>query len=277
MLNILVPTDFSKLSKVAVQYAVRIAGVLDGNITLLHVIDLQQTVKTALRMNTGVRDQLRIIQKKFQQLADEMAPEEPEAPIEIRFKISRGTTFSDTILKESRRLHSGLIVMGTKGASGLKKTLIGSNTASVLASSHIPILVVPEQGTFSPFRNVIYASDLRHLEQELKILIPYVEKFEAIIHILHIVDHGSDVVETEARIERAVSKAGYKNIVTLVTVDHEVDAAIESYISVTRADVVAMFTHKPSFYEKMLDRSVTRKMAFHSKIPLLAFNKVNGD
>ena len=45
MLNILVPTDLSDLSKVAVQYAIKIANKSDGNITLLHVVSMVEPIR----------------------------------------------------------------------------------------------------------------------------------------------------------------------------------------------------------------------------------------
>jgi nucleotide-binding universal stress UspA family protein len=93
------------------------------------------------------------------------------------------------------------------------------------------------------------------------------------VHILHIVERGSDIERAEEEIEKVVKKTGYKNIVTLVTFDPDVDEAIDHYISVSHADLITMFTHEPSFFDKVFDKSVTRKMAFHSKIPLLAFKQ----
>jgi nucleotide-binding universal stress UspA family protein len=272
MVNILVPTDFSDLSKVAVRYAAKIAGKLNGNITLLHVIDLPTTVRATIRMETNIREHLNIIREKFERLNDEVVENSPMKN-RIRYKVSRGNSFNDTILRESRRLRSGLIVMGTKGASGIKKTLIGSNTASVLGASHIPVLAVPEKAEFKSFRNVVYATDLKQLDKELAVLVPYIERFGSTIHILHVRSSGEEVDALEERIERSILTTGYKKFVTLVTVDHEIDAAIESYIRLAKADLVTMFTHQPTFYERLLDRSVTRKMALHSKIPLLAFRQ----
>ena len=272
MLNILVPTDFSDLSKIAVRYAVRIANKLDGNITLLHVIDLKRTVQSTIKLETNSRERIKSINEKLEDLVNDvtsrMGVKKP-----IRCEIAKGNSFSDAVVKEAKKLRSGLIIMGTKGATGLKKALLGSNTVSVLESSKIPVLAVPEQAEFKTFRNVIYATDLKHLQKELSILIPYVQTFGATIHILHIVQDGEDVGELEAKIEKIVQKINYKNIVTLVTVDMDVNAAIDQYISVSKADLVAMFTHEASFYEKVFDKSLTRRMAFHGKIPLLAFKQ----
>ncbi|MEO5603810.1 MAG: universal stress protein, partial [Cyclobacteriaceae bacterium] len=154
--------------------------------------------------------------------------------------------------------------------------VLGSNTASVIEESHIPVLAVPEHAEFKGFRNVVYASDLRHLEKELSILILYVEKFGSTIHLIHILQDGNEVQETELKIERVLQKFSYKNLVTLVLVDSDIGAAIDQYVEVSKADILAMFTHELSFYEKVFDKSITRKMAFHSSIPLLAF-KQDGD
>jgi nucleotide-binding universal stress UspA family protein len=270
MVNILVPTDFSDLSKIAVKYAVKIANGLSGNVTLLHVINLEQKMLATLRMQIKSREVVKGIQQNFKRLIDEVSSE-MEVNKPVKFQIAEGRSFGETIMKESRKLRSGLIVMGTRGASGIRKAVLGSNTASLIGESHIPVLAVPEQADFENFHNLIYATDMKNLEGELAILMPYVERFGSIVHILHIVEDASKISVIEDQINAIIKKAKYKNIVTLVTFDLDIDGAIEQYISVAKADLLTMFTHEPSFFEKIFDRSVTRKMAFQSRIPLLAF------
>jgi nucleotide-binding universal stress UspA family protein len=64
-----------------------------------------------------------------------------------------------------------LIVMGTKGASGLKKILIGSNTVKLISNTRVPVLVIPEVARFNSFlmmgkNRIILATDLDFLENE---------------------------------------------------------------------------------------------------------------
>lgn len=269
MVNILVPTDFSNLSKVALQYAIKIANRLDGNVTVLHVIDLNETVLATIRMNISTKAMMQSAKQEMEKLLKDVAKYRPRK--EIKTKIVRGTSFVESVQKNSKRLRSGLIVMGTRGATGIKKAILGSNTTSVIGLSHVPVLAVPEEAEFKNFRNVIYATDMKHLDKELSILIPYIEKFGSTIHILHILKNARDIEKVEERIEQAVKKTGYKNIVTLVTVDEDIDGAIDQYVTVSKADLLTMFTHELSFFEKLFDRSFTRKMAFHSKIALLTF------
>jgi nucleotide-binding universal stress UspA family protein len=277
MLNILVPTDFSPLSKVAVQYATRIASKLQGNITLLHVITITETTRASRRdqmkaleqdMISAAEDDLHKLIKEIYKTAQMSSP--------VKCDVARGSSFQETLLKEAKRLHTGLIVMGTRGASGLKKTVLGSNTTSIIEASDVPVMAVPAKAEFKGFRDIVYASDLNHLEEELKVLIPYVEKFDSIVHLLHIAQPGCDVDALEEKIEAAEKKLGYKNMVNLVLVDRDIDGAIDQYIQVAKADLLTMFTHQLSFYEKIFDKSRTREMAFHSRVPLLAFKQGKG-
>lgn len=274
MVNILIPTDLSELSKVAVQYAIKIANKLGGTLTLLHVITIVQPTRATMRL------QLKSLEKELMGTAKEdleafandvskqLKTNEP-----IRIKVVKGSSFNDTVKREAKKLRTGLIVMGTRGASGLKKYVLGSNTTSVIGISHVPVLAVPELGEFKSFKNVVYATDLKHVHKELKTLIPYLEKFNSTVHLLHVTRSLKEVSALEKKLDAIVSKEGITNIVCKVIVNKNVDEAIEYYTKEVKADLLTMFTHDVSFYEKLFDRSITRKMAFHSKIPLLAFRQ----
>lgn len=275
MVNILVPTDFSPLSKFAIKYAIKIANKLNGNVTVLHIITITKAIRISMRARMKALDQNLVasaeedLEKLIKTISEQYKTSHP-----IKYQVVRGSYFPSTLLKEAKRLRSGLVVMGTRGASGITKAVLGSNTASVIEVSHVPVLAVPEHAEFKGFRNVVYASDLRNLEKELKILIQYIQKFGSTIHLVHIVPPGEPVDAMEAKIESVLQKFDYKNLVSLVLVDSNIHSAIDQYAEVSKADILAMFTHDISFYEKLFDRSMTRKMAFHSRIPLLAFKQI---
>ena len=277
MVNILVPTDFSQLSKFALKYAIRIANTLEGNVTVLHVITRTKALRISVRekIRSSDHDEKSAEEQDLDRLIRTLS-EQYKTSRPIKYQVVRGAYFATTLMREARKLRSGLVVMGTHGATGLARAVLGSNTTSVIEVSHVPVLAVPEQAEFKGFRNVVYASDLRNAEEELKILIRYVEKFGSTIHLVHIVPPGESIAPAESKIEDVLRKLAYKNIVTLVLVDHNVDSAIDQYVEVSRADVLAMFTHELSFFEKVFDKSMTRKMAFHSRIPLLAFRQAKG-
>jgi nucleotide-binding universal stress UspA family protein len=274
MINILVPTDFSALSKVAVQYAIKIANKLNGRVTLLHVVTINKPTRATMheRIRELEEDLTRFAERDLNKLIKEVC-KTVKTSEPLKFSVVRSGEFIDVVKKEARRLKTGLIVMGTKGASGLKKAVVGSNTTSVIELSNVPVIAVPDRAQFKGFKDIVYASDLKNLEKELKTLRLYADQFGSIIHLLHVVPTGKDVDELEEKIDKVVKKLRCKNIVSLVLVDRDVEGAIDQYIGVCKADLLTMFTHDLSFYEKLFDRSMTRKMAFHSSVPLLAFKK----
>jgi nucleotide-binding universal stress UspA family protein len=274
MVNILVPTDLSDLSKIAVQYAVKIVNKLGGTLTLLHVVSLTQPTRATMRL------QLKSLEKELM----DTAKEDLEAFVEeisgklkpdqqLKFKVVNGGSFSDTVKREAKKLGTGLIVMGTRGAQGLRKYVMGTNTASVIEVSHVPVLAVPELGDFKNFKTVVYATDLKDVERELQILIPYLKEFNSNVHLLHVTPSLKEVTALEKRVSASISQAGITNVVAKVIVNKDIDEAIGYYVTESKADLLAMFTHDVTFYEKLFNKSVTRKMAFHNKIPLLAFRQ----
>jgi nucleotide-binding universal stress UspA family protein len=275
MLNILVPTDFSPLSKVAVEYAIEIGNMLNGKITLLHVITIPNTIRVTMHDKMkGMQDEMmQSVDVDMKNLIREVSYTVTSGNL-IQQSIVRNADFKEAVLEEASRLRSGLVVMGTRGASGVKKALVGSNTSSVInETKDIPVLVVPSICKFHGLKDIVYASDLRHLEVELKILMPYIERFGSTIHLLHITSSGTDVAALEDKIEHTIKTLGYSNVVTVVTIDDNIHDAILQYVGVSKASLLAMFTHNPTFYEKLFDKSVTRAMTFDSSVPLLAFKQ----
>ena len=99
MLNILVPTDFSELSKVAIQYAVKMANKITGSVTLLHVItnvfepihsDLQERIKAA------ERDLVATAEEDFKPILKEAAKYN-KSSYPIAYKIHKGKSFDEAV------------------------------------------------------------------------------------------------------------------------------------------------------------------------------------
>ena len=274
MVNILVPTDFSDLSRVAINYAVKVANKLDGTLTLLHVVTVIQPTRASMRLRLEALEEelLKVAREDMELLMAELAGKlKTSKPIEQR--IVQGSSFNAAVKNEAKKLRSGLIVIGTRGANGLKKVVLGSNTASLIEISHIPVLVVPELAEFTSFRKLVYATDLSSIESELETLLPYIKIFESTVHVFHAASSAKASAAAEAKIKEAIAKVDYDKFKVQVVVDKDVDKAVEAYVKETSSDLLATFTHEHSVYEKLFNRSLTRKLAFQSRLPLLALRQ----
>jgi nucleotide-binding universal stress UspA family protein len=273
MINILVPTDFSDLSKIAINYAVKMATHVDGSVTLLHVME-NVVVPSRSELSNRIKSVVREVEMKA--LADMEAIvknatkiNKPKNP--IVYKIIKGDSFSDTVKSFAKKNKADLIVMGTRGASGVTKIVLGSNTVSVLEGSPVPVLVVPGDAEFKSFKNVAYASDLKHFEREVKGMMSYLKMFDSTLHVFHVAERGKDIENLKEVIKKVLKKVDYRKSTISIEKGKKVDDAIEAFVDSFKADLVIMFTHKQNFYEKLFKRSMTKEMAFQSKVPLLAF------
>jgi len=48
------------------------------------------------------------------------------------------------------------------------------------------------------------------------------------------------------------------------------ETTVDKYNAKNEVDIIAMITYPKSFWEKIMRKSMTKKMAFHSTVPLLA-------
>jgi hypothetical protein len=77
--------------------------------------------------------------------------------------------FTDSIKKQVKEKKIDLIVMGTKGASGLKEMTMGSNTGDVMTKVKCPLLAVPENTTYHRPKEIAFPTSY-HLGYDIKVL-----------------------------------------------------------------------------------------------------------
>jgi nucleotide-binding universal stress UspA family protein len=271
-MKILVPTDFSKLSKVAVVYAANVAKKLKAEIVLLAVINIQSTSKTLMKWKKLEEEMIRISQEDADQLIAEIKTE-VDKKLPISYHFITGVSFGETVEKFVSKNDVDLIVMGTKGASGVKKVLLGSNAAAVIDNSSVPVIVIPGNCNYTPLKKIVYATDLENLSNEIKIAARIASLYNAKLDVLHVNTSLTRDNQSKTFVKELVEKAGYSKLSFKEVSDTNVAKAINDYLQDSEADMLAMFTHKLDFYEKLFGRGITRQLAFHSSVPLMTFNK----
>lgn len=274
-MKILFPTDFSKFSKVAIHYGAWLASQLNAEMILLHAITINAATDTQSAFKTDAifeaksaeaRQELSLMTHEIKALVgDEMT---------VSFEIVKGFSVADLVETFAVNNDIDLIILGTMGASGLKKVLMGSNATAVIAKSSTPVICVPAHTRYKKISQIVYASDLNDVNKEMKTIVAYAQLLKAAIHLLHVVSPLSKKKVDGAKIaSNLISKFNYPDLTVSVVVNDNVEEAIDSFIASVKGDLLVMFTHNPSFLEKLFGKSITREMAFHNWIPLLTFKK----
>jgi nucleotide-binding universal stress UspA family protein len=281
MKKIVVLTDFSKQSKVAVLYAIGLAKIMEAKIILLSVINAGSSSKTLSNWKKIEDEMLKGSKADADRLISEVQTEAGE--IKISYVSILGFPLADMVDKFAIKNKIDFIVMGTKGATGLRKALIGSNAAAVIDKSSIPVMVVPGKAQFDKIQKIVYASDIQNLASEIKMVAWFARFFDASIDVLHVVQGRTkkDMEELERNMasiskeEQLIKTAKYPKIQFHVLNSKDVSKAVDKFVSDQKTDLLTMFTHQLDFYERLFDKGITRKLAFHSKVPMLTFNKTN--
>ena len=270
-LKIVLLTDFSPLSRVAIQYAMKMASKLEVEFTILNGVRLDGVPKSNLKWKQIERTLITVVEEEGEKLVAELKLK-VNAP--ITFKAVKAHTIANMVTRYVEKNYTNLVIMGSQGASQLKKVRLGGTTVSVIDSVHAPVLAIPKLAEFKNFKNVVYASDLKDPKKELDILIPFAKIFDANIHMVHIVPAIDKRVEAERKaIDTMIQQTGYSKLDFKLVIDDDVPGAIDQYIKDTKADLLTTFTHELSLYEKLFGLSITRKLAYLGSIPLLAFKR----
>jgi nucleotide-binding universal stress UspA family protein len=143
--RILVATDGSKLSKMAVDHAIGLADITGAEVVALKVVPRYPQTYFEGGVALAASEVARI-EKQWQEEAMEAVNAVKAAGQKREVKVKPVTTKSDliaeAIISAAKRNKCDLIVMASHGRKGLKRLLLGSETQQVLTHSHIPVLVL---------------------------------------------------------------------------------------------------------------------------------------
>lgn len=136
--HILCPVDFSECSQLAVELAGKLtqlnseAAIKKTKVVLLNIVESgssQDRPKSLL--DTMVADGLKSLRDKGKFNSD----------VVVEYLTLKGDPLQ-SIVEYAKRKKVGLIVMGTRGKTGLKKLLLGSVAEGVMKNAPCPVITV---------------------------------------------------------------------------------------------------------------------------------------
>jgi nucleotide-binding universal stress UspA family protein len=139
--KILYPTDFSEVSKKAINYIKQLKDAGTEEVVVLHVLN-EKGVEAIALYASGSFDEL--LQRVEKEAADEMKKIEAdlkESGFKVKLRIEIGTPLTD-ILKVEQEEGVSAIVIGSHGKTNVKEMLLGSVSEKVIRKSKNPVLVI---------------------------------------------------------------------------------------------------------------------------------------
>lgn len=271
--NIVLLTDFSALSKVAMNFAVKMAANLNAEFTILNIVRIDGLPKANLNLRQIEKSITRISEEEGAKLMAEITAS-IKGNYTLKYKAIRSRTVAEMVHKYVAKHQTNMVVMGLQGASALKKARLGGTTVSVIDECKVPVMAIPELAKYKNMEHLVYASDLKHVQKELEIIVEFAKIFGSTVHMIHVAPVIDKKLEAQkSMVEEIISNTAYNKLDFKLIVDDDITSAIDGYIKKTKADLVTTFTHKLSLEEKLFGKSVTRKLAYQGSIPLLAVKR----
>lgn len=269
MKTILLMTDFSENAKNAIRYAINMFGEEVEYLLLNTYI---------VRENTGsfvsIADQIKELSEK--EMIKEVAFIKSEFSQYPNLKLTdillRGGAI-DGVVALKQKYGVDLIVMGTKGASGITKFLVGSVTASVVQGTGLPVLIVPEKQNYKTYKKIVLASDFAH-EIKIEILNPLqfiAQKFDAEVTLLNV--QLNKQTETQQKINLpSLLKDVKTTALTIESKEENVGNDIEKYCKTNEIEMLTVVAHHNTFFERLFHKSVSQELIYHAQLPILALD-----
>ena len=275
MKKILVPVDFSDNAFVATRYAANLAKDLNWTIHLIHSYLSYSSNFATEEFNQEVYDnETEMATQNMKQFLEDVRADFSE--VEFTSEVKEGVLAN--ILKEITKSDEyDLIIMGTKGASGLKHVVLGTNTFDVIKKSTIPTLAVPVQ----PFSTILSRAGLltNFKESEIEVLDAYIKVFgkpDSLV-LFHILEKGGSKSEDDLKAwaEQIKVKTGVENVEYIVQemvwrldVREHFPDYIFNLTESQNLGILLVTKERRNFMNRLFSKSLVKALAHQLKTPI---------
>lgn len=275
MATILVPTDFSENAYNALFYATRLFPEEKCNIILVHSFEDQFSTSTS-RVNIGRNDALydnieKEVNKQLEKVKDSITLDSATIKLNVDTYCSAQPLFKITnrLIKE---LEINYVVMGTQGASGLKKIFLGSQAVKLIKKiTPIPLCLVPKNTDYVKPTNVAYATDLMsdYSQYSLEIIKEVLRAHTSKLQVVHIYNQTKqDTLKTNYnRLKPKLEDVPYNT--HWVSSKETLEEAISQFCDTQKINLLVLVYHKYKWLKRVLKTSLIEKVSFKSPVPLL--------
>ncbi len=143
--RILVPLDFSETSRKAMRYANRFAEVYGSTVMLLHVVDLTDIERVALRLGPIAQERMEAEAVKHAEAqAEKLAAEELSPGVSREFEVLCGLA-SEGVIKKAAQWSADMIVTGVHNERVIRHAILGSTAERIVRHAPCPVLVVRDK------------------------------------------------------------------------------------------------------------------------------------
>lgn len=280
MKNLLITTDFSSNAKHAADYGYNLAKQIKANVILCNAVIVPAEMPQAGivvwpmdEYNVLMDDSEKELKSEKKRLEKIGAPTSFEPKIEMVYETGILTDIIDKIVENHK---IDMIIMGTHGAGGFNRFMLGDHSRKMIDCTNKPLLLIPPTAKAVPVKKIAFATDFKQPEKDLESiynLIPLARLLNTEILLTHVNNEEGQTPEFKIWIDQFLvelsNKANYPHIYYRLIDNMHTEKGLDWLCGHGQVDMLTMVHRKHSFFDNLLRGSHTKKMADQISIPLL--------
>jgi nucleotide-binding universal stress UspA family protein len=258
MHRVIIPVDFSETSLNASRYAAQMfAGKKDTTVILYNNYESKEDFDIS-------HNYLESLRKEFVKAGVQ----------KIESEMEMGGDLIDNISRMAHTTRATLIVMGITGKSAIRQAMFGSNVLKLIDKNLYPVMIIPPDAKYKGMVNAAFASDFKDIEGTTpsELITSVLEIFNPKLHIVHV--NSELYVSLPEYLEEGKKKFlalfnGFTTEFYFITLTDFFEA-IDNFVKDYSIDMLITIPRHQSNSTSIFKASHTKRLAYHSHIPILA-------
>ena len=276
MKTIIVPTDFSRISLNAANYAAEMASSINADLSLFHVCLLPITTYGDVPYPIENMDSsLSSAEDKILYVKNDLA-KKTGGKVKIDTEVRVAATVTGELANYCKENQPYAVVMGTQGTSAIERIFFGSNTINAVKHLAWPVIVVPPEAKFSNIKRIGLACDLKNVDESVPFsqIRSLVNEFNAELYILHINPDGGKGYTTEKTIESRSVQNMLDDLHPFYRfLDYDdIENGLEEFAETNNLDLLIIVPKRHNIIDKLFHKSHSKKMVLHTHVPVIAMH-----
>ena len=265
MRKVIIATDFSPASEKAIDYGCLIASKLNLPVCLIHVYSMP-ILTPAPQLPVSEEAVLQAVKEEMARLKERV---QTTYLLPVHITILSGDPASRL---QQQVTNKDILVMGMKGSGKTVRLLFGSVTNSLKNSCKSPLIVVPEYDRFQQPNKIALAVEPSTVDATFNtdILVELGRRFQSKILIIKVLKSNQSIVnELVYRSKHLSGVLKDLNPEYRFPRSDDVPAAIVNVCETEQVNLLVMIPQHHTLLDKISNVQETRKLLFHTHIPLL--------
>lgn len=275
MKRILVPCDFSEQSTNAFKFAIQLEKNSKAEIHLLNVVELPFLHDSVLMPTLYFEEErFRDLRKDAELRLDHIVKKHSTPDVRLKGVVHLGSP-SKKILDYISNNSIDLVVMGTKGATGMREIFVGSNTEKIVRASGVPVIAIKDTVRPRQIKNIVFPNTMEsdsHEDLIMKVK-DLQHSLNAHLHIVYIntpLNFKQDLV-TRENLAHFAKRYMFRDCTTNVFNDMVEESGITNFTRMIDADMIAVGTHGRKGLAHLLSGSLAEELVNHCKLPIWTY------